>query len=66
MINLARAWYWAARTARLMVGIPDYETYVEHVQASHPGGPVMTRVEFIRERQAARFAMDKGRFRGCC
>jgi uncharacterized short protein YbdD (DUF466 family) len=30
------------KTARLMVGIPDYETYVMHRQTNHPGQPVMT------------------------
>ena len=54
------------KTARLMVGIPDYQTYVMHRQTNHPGQPVMTYEEFFRERQAARYAVSKGRFRGCC
>jgi uncharacterized short protein YbdD (DUF466 family) len=54
------------KTARLMVGIPDYETYVAHQQTKHPDQPVMTYEEFFRERQAARYAINKGRFRGCC
>ena len=29
-----------AQTAHLMVGIPDYDTYVEHRRRSHPGEPV--------------------------
>ncbi|MGA8889692.1 MAG: CstA-like transporter-associated (seleno)protein, partial [Pseudolabrys sp.] len=28
--------------------------------------PIMTYVEFFRERQQARYAIGKGRFRGCC
>jgi uncharacterized short protein YbdD (DUF466 family) len=55
-----------AQTARLMVGVPDYETYVAHRRTNHPGLPVMTYEEFFRERQEARYAVDKGRFRGCC
>ncbi|MCW3475244.1 YbdD/YjiX family protein [Rhodovastum sp. RN2-1] len=55
-----------AKTARLMVGIPDYPTYVTHRQTFHPDQPVMTYEEFFRERQAARYAIGKGRFRGCC
>jgi uncharacterized short protein YbdD (DUF466 family) len=54
------------KTARLMVGVPDYQTYVTHRQTTHPGQPVMTYVEFFRERQDARYAVGKGRFRGCC
>src|SRR5205085_1418872 len=56
----------AAQTARLMVGVPDYETYVEHRRTYHPGKPIMTYEEFFRERQNARYAVGKGKFRGCC
>jgi Selenoprotein, putative len=28
--------YWTTRAARLMVGVPDYETYVAHRRANHP------------------------------
>lgn len=54
------------QTARLMVGVPDYPTYVMHRQVNHPGQPIMTYKEFFRERQEARYAVSKGRFRGCC
>ena len=54
------------KTARLMVGVPDYETYVAHRRTNHPGLPIMTYQEFFRERQGARYAVGKGRFRGCC
>ncbi len=54
------------QTARLMVGVPDYETYVRHRQANHPDQPSMTYEEFFRERQNARYAVGNGRFRGCC
>jgi uncharacterized short protein YbdD (DUF466 family) len=57
---------FSVRTARLMVGIPDYETYVRHRQQNHPGQPIMTYEEFFRERQDARYAVSKGRFKGCC
>jgi uncharacterized short protein YbdD (DUF466 family) len=49
-----------------MVGIPDYQTYVEHRRQKHPDEPIMTYEEFFVERQNARFAVGKGRFRGCC
>jgi uncharacterized short protein YbdD (DUF466 family) len=54
------------QTALLMVGVPDYETYVSHRRNTHPGLAVMTYEEFFRERQDARYAVGKGRFRGCC
>ena len=56
----------SAQTARLMVGVPDYQTYVSHRQTNHPGKPIMSYTEFFRERQQARYAVSKGRFRGCC
>jgi uncharacterized short protein YbdD (DUF466 family) len=49
-----------------MVGIPDYENYVSHRRTFHPGEPVMSYEEFFRERQEARYAVGKGKFRGCC
>jgi len=58
--------YWTTRAARLMVGFPDYETYVAHRRGNHPNEPIMTYVEFFRERQQARYVVAKGRFRGCC
>ena len=58
--------YWTAQAARLMVGIPDYQTYVEHRRQTHPDDPIMTYEEFFVERQNARYAVGKGRFRGCC
>ena len=41
--------------ARLMIGVPDYDTYVAHMRQAHPDRPVMTDAEFFRERQAARY-----------
>jgi uncharacterized short protein YbdD (DUF466 family) len=57
---------WTVRTARLMVGIPDYQTYVVHRRQMHPDQPIMTYEEFFVERQNARYAFGKGRFRCCC
>ena len=56
----------ALQTARLMVGITDYQTYVRHQQTFHRGDPVMTYIEFFWERQAACYAVEKGRVRGIC
>jgi uncharacterized short protein YbdD (DUF466 family) len=55
-----------AETARLMVGVPDYKTYVAHRQTMHPDKEIMSYEAFFRERQDARYAIGKGRFRGCC
>ena len=51
------------QTARLMVGVPDYETYLAHRREQHPGEPVMSYAEFFKERQDSRYA--SGKARGC-
>ena len=56
----------AAQTARLMVGVPDYPTYVEHRRRLHPGEPIMSYEQFYLDRLNARYTIDKDRLRGCC
>ncbi|MBH1992280.1 MAG: YbdD/YjiX family protein [Sphingomonadaceae bacterium] len=52
------------RTARLMVGLPDYDAYVLHRATHHPGEPVMDRTAFFRDRQEARYGGKNGS--RCC
>ena len=66
MGRISRLWGRAVQTARLMVGIPDYETYVTHRRAHHPGEPVMSYAEFFRNRQDARYGDGPGRITRCC
>ena len=56
----------AARTARLMVGVPDYDAYVEHRRAVHPDEPVMSRADFCCERAERRFGGGPDRIGRCC
>ena len=52
--------------ANLMIGVPDYDGYVAHMQATHPDQDVMSYEAFFRDRQAARFGSGRnGGFR-CC
>jgi uncharacterized short protein YbdD (DUF466 family) len=53
----------AAATARLMVGVPDYQAYLAHRRAAHPDEPAMSREEFHRERIARRYDERASR---CC
>ena len=48
-----------------MVGVPNYETYVDHMGRQHPDTPVMSYAEFFRERQNARYGGGGGGLR-CC
>ncbi len=54
---------YLGQTARLMVGVPDYDTYVQHMRLNHPDKPAMTYEQFFRERQEARYGGGQGR---CC
>lgn len=57
------SWHMSARAARLAIGIPDYDNYVEHLRRYHPEREAMTRDAFFIERMDARYG--KGRSR-CC
>lgn len=59
----AEFWRKLAQTARLAVGIPDYDGYVAHRRAHHPGEPVMSREQFVRERLESRYKRGSSR---CC
>lgn len=62
--QIGEAGRYITQTLRLMVGLPDYGTYLDHMEATHPGKPVMSYAEFFRDRQDARFgAKGPGR---CC
>jgi uncharacterized short protein YbdD (DUF466 family) len=66
MLNeIARAGRYLGQTMRLMVGLPDYSAYVEHMEKNHPDQPVMSYEEFFRERQEARYG-GRGRVGRCC
>ena len=62
--DLARMGKYLGQTARLMVGLPDYDAYVQHTRTVHPDRTPMTYEEFFRERQAARF--EGNRNGKCC
>ena len=40
--DLGRLGKYLGQAARLMVGMPDYDNYVEHMQSKHPDKPVMS------------------------
>lgn len=58
--DLSRMGKYLGQAARMLVGMPDYDTYVEHMRNKHPDKPVMTYEEFFRERQEARYGGGKG------
>ena len=62
--KLAQAGRYLGQSMRLMVGLPEYDTYVSHMETTHPGEAMMTYEEFFRERQEARYG--SARSGGCC
>ncbi|WP_394791188.1 YbdD/YjiX family protein [Rhodoferax sp.] len=63
--EIASLGQYLGQTARLMVGVPNYDTYVAHQRREHPDQPVMDYEAFFRERQEARYG-GKGRIGRCC
>lgn len=53
--SLAKAGKYLGQAAKLMIGMPDYDNYVEHMRVNHPDQTPMTYEEFFRERQDARY-----------
>lgn len=62
--KISSAGSYLGQTARLMIGVPDYENYLEHMKRTHPDQTPMTYPEFFKERQDARYG-GKGGFK-CC
>ncbi|WP_412057969.1 YbdD/YjiX family protein [Bartonella sp. DGB2] len=55
---------YLGQAAKLMVGLPDYDTYVQHMRLTHPDQEPMNYETFFKERQNARYG-GKGGGR-CC
>ncbi|MDB5840730.1 MAG: YbdD/YjiX family protein [Herminiimonas sp.] len=64
--KLSEAGRYLGQTMRLMVGLPEYSTYVTHMENTHPDQEVMSYEEFFRERQDARYGGGNGKFGRCC
>jgi uncharacterized short protein YbdD (DUF466 family) len=50
----------------LLVGVPSYEKYVEHMETHHPGDPIQSRKDFFCEAQNARYNGKDGKVSRCC
>lgn len=53
----------ALKVVRTVIGAPDYERYVTHMQQHHPGCEVASRDEFMRQRLESRYSRPGSR---CC
>jgi uncharacterized short protein YbdD (DUF466 family) len=64
--SLVRLGRLAGQTARLMVGVPDYDVYAEHIRRNHPDRRPMSREEFFNNRQESRYGAGPDRVMRCC
>jgi uncharacterized short protein YbdD (DUF466 family) len=53
----------ALRVLRTIIGAPDYERYVAHMDAHHPECDVVSRDEFMKQRLESRYSKPGSR---CC
>ena len=63
LTDLRTALHRAAEVVRRVVGVPDYERYVTHVNTCHPGQRPMSREEFDRSRMEDKYSRPGQR---CC
>lgn len=49
--TLSKAGKYLGQAAKMMIGVPDYDNYVEHMRITHPDQTPMTYEEFFRERR---------------
>jgi uncharacterized short protein YbdD (DUF466 family) len=61
--KITRGVRFVSQSIRLMIGMPEYSTYLEHMRKAHPDRPAMSYAEFFRERQEARYG---GKISRCC
>ena len=40
--TLSKAGKYLGQAAKMMIGVPDYDNYVEHIRATHPEQTPMT------------------------
>lgn len=65
--QVKQAGSYLGQAARMMVGMPDYGTYVRHMEQNHPDQPYMSYEEFFKNRIQARYDCSKsGRPMRCC
>jgi uncharacterized short protein YbdD (DUF466 family) len=63
-VNVPRGFFARLSHAlRAIIGVPDYARYLAHQRAKHPDATPLSREEFARERERARYDGTGSR---CC
>ncbi len=63
--DLGQMGMYLGQALKMMVGMPDYDTYVRHMRSQHPDQAPMSYEDFFRERQDARYG-GNGKVVRCC
>ena len=63
--RIATLWTRLQQSFRLMVGVPDYQTYVEHMKKHHPDIDPMDEKTFHRYCVDARYPTAGGTLKKC-
>jgi uncharacterized short protein YbdD (DUF466 family) len=61
--RLSRRLARTGEVLRAVAGVPDYERYLSHMRAHHPGTAPLTRDDFARTRMAERYEKPGSK---CC
>jgi uncharacterized short protein YbdD (DUF466 family) len=64
-VLLKRSLQRVAQTLRLMVGVGDYDGYLDHVRKHHPEQQPMSRSDYFRYCQTARYPTKDGKIHRC-
>lgn len=62
-MNMRILWQRLREGGGLLVGVPDYDRYCEHMRATHPELPILSREAFVHNRMLARYG---GKATGKC
>jgi uncharacterized short protein YbdD (DUF466 family) len=62
--NAAPRWQSLCAACRQVFGIPDYERYLAHAAATHPGEPVLSREAFCAQAIERKYGGGNGA--RCC
>lgn len=65
MKTIQLIWQRLQQSFRLMVGVPDYQTYLEHMAKNHPGLVPMDAKTFYRHCVDARYPGAGGGMKKC-
>jgi uncharacterized short protein YbdD (DUF466 family) len=63
--RIATLWQGLQQSFRLMVGVPDYENYVEHMKKHHPDLTPMDAKTFYRHCIDSRYPTAGGNLKKC-